>query len=55
MLLITIDLKREFFNSRIAFLSSRFSIVRIGTIVMLILIILLIGVFDGGQFIYFKY
>lgn len=53
--LIAIDLKREFFNNRFSLLSNKYSVVRIGTIVAMVMIILLIGVFDGGQFIYFQF
>ena len=55
LVLLFVDLKREYFNNRIAFLCSKFSAIRIGTIVAMVLIILLIGVFDGGQFIYFQF
>ena len=54
-LLVLIDFKREFFNDRFSLLYNKFSAIRIGTIVVMVMIILLIGVFDGGQFIYFQF
>ena len=55
ILLIAVDIKREFFNDRWSILYSRYSLVRIAGIVLIVLTILLIGVFDGGQFIYFQF
>ena len=55
LLLIILDSKREFFNNRFSILYSRYQGVRIAGIVTIVIIILLIGVFDGGQFIYFQY
>lgn len=55
LLLIILDFKREFFNNRLSILYSRYQGVRIAGIVIMVIIILLIGVFDGGQFIYFQY
>ena len=55
VLLVLIDLKREFFNDRISVLYSKNSVIRICGIVFLILLILVTGVFDGGQFIYFQF
>ena len=53
--LIAIDFKREYLNDRWSKLYNRYQIVRIAGIVILVLVILLIGVFDGGQFIYFQF
>jgi alginate O-acetyltransferase complex protein AlgI len=53
--LIAIDLKREFFNDRLSILYNKYSIVRITGIVIIVIAILLMGVFDGGQFIYFQF
>jgi len=55
LFLITLDLKREFFNNRLSIMYSKYQVVRIAGIVAIVVIILLIGVFDGGQFIYFQY
>ena len=54
-LLIIIDLKREYFNDRWSILYNKHSFVRITGIVLLLLLVLLTGVFDGGQFIYFQF
>jgi alginate O-acetyltransferase complex protein AlgI len=53
--LFVIDMKREFYHENLSILYNRYSIVRIFGIVVLALIILLVGVFDGGQFIYFRF
>jgi len=55
LFLIILDFKREYFNNRLSILYSRYQGVRIAGIITIIIIILLIGVFDGGQFIYFQY
>ena len=53
--LIAIDLKREYFNERFSVLFNRHLVVRLAGIVIIVMIILLAGVFDGGQFIYFQF
>ena len=53
--LITIDLKREYFNDRWSILYNKYPIVRITGIVIIVIAILLLGVFDGGLFIYFQF
>ena len=53
--LIVIDLKQEYFNDYWSILYGKFPSFRIAGIVIFVLTILLIGVFDGGQFIYFQY
>jgi alginate O-acetyltransferase complex protein AlgI len=55
MSLIAFDLKREYFNERWSILQSKYSFVRLAGILIIVLVILLIGVFDGGQFIYFQF
>jgi len=55
MMLITVDLKREFFNDSFSILYNKYQFIRIAGIVIIVLTILLIGVFDGGQFIYFQF
>ena len=55
LILITIDFKREFLNDRFSLLYNKYSAIRIGTIISMVMTILLIGVFDGGQFIYFQF
>ena len=53
--LITVDFKREYFNRSISILYSKYPFIRMAGIVLLVIIILLVGVFDGGQFIYFQF
>ena len=52
---IVVDLKREFYHGSVSFLYSKNSFVRIATVVSMALTIMLTGVLDGGQFIYFKF
>jgi len=53
--LIIIDLKREYFNDRISVLYNKNPFVRIAGIIFIIIVILVIGVLNGGQFIYFQF
>ena len=55
ILLILVDLKREYYTSNWSILYSRNQYVRIAGIVFIVMTILLAGVFDGGQFIYFQF
>ncbi len=55
LLLFFVEGKQEFYGSSISFLHNKHWIVRNLTYVMLIVTIFLIGVFDGGQFIYFQF
>jgi alginate O-acetyltransferase complex protein AlgI len=55
IMLLAVELKQEFFNDRWPVLYNRHQGVRIAGVVVIVLIILLLGVFDGGQFIYFQY
>ena len=55
ILLILVDLKREYSTSGWSILYSGNQYVRIAGIVFIIMTILLAGVFDGGQFIYFQF
>jgi D-alanyl-lipoteichoic acid acyltransferase DltB (MBOAT superfamily) len=54
-MLILIEFKKEYYNSRFTFFNSENWLVRNLSYAALILIILSIGVFDGGQFIYFQF
>jgi alginate O-acetyltransferase complex protein AlgI len=49
------EFKQEYGFSSLSFLHNERSFVRMSTYVFLILIILLFGVFDGSQFIYFQF
>jgi len=53
--LIAVDFKREYYNSSLSILNNKHSYVRIVGIVFLVITILLVGVLDGGQFIYFQF
>jgi len=53
--IIITDLFSEYFPRRFQLLHSRRAWVRIASCVMVIIVILLFGVFDGSQFIYFQF
>jgi hypothetical protein len=53
--LVAVDFKREYYNSSLSILNSKYPYVRIAGIVFLVITILLVGVLDGGQFIYFQF
>ena len=53
--LVIIDIKREYYNARWSILYSKYPSVRYAGIILIVITILLIGVFDGGQFIYFQF
>jgi alginate O-acetyltransferase complex protein AlgI len=53
--MILFDLKQEYFPGRFPILNSKYSVVRIAGIIFIVISILLIGVFDEGQFIYFQF
>jgi alginate O-acetyltransferase complex protein AlgI len=54
-LLIAKDFTDEFMPSRFLFFENKYKTVRLISYSSIILLILLIGVFDGGQFIYFQF
>jgi D-alanyl-lipoteichoic acid acyltransferase DltB (MBOAT superfamily) len=49
------EFKKEYFNNLFSFSSNKYWLIRNGYYCMLIIIILLSGVFDGGEFIYFQF
>jgi alginate O-acetyltransferase complex protein AlgI len=53
--MITLDIRREYLNERYSLLNNKYLIVRLTGIVLIVLTIMLIGIFDGGQFIYFQF
>lgn len=53
--MIAIDLKQEFLNDKLHILHNKRFSVRLTGVVLLAVSILLLGVFDGGQFIYFQF
>ncbi len=52
--LITIEVKQEFFKEKFQEIQNRYMIKQI-SYAMILIIIVLFGVFDGGQFIYFQF
>ena len=55
ILLFLIEYKMEYYPDKLNLLSSRYVFVRWGTIAVTIFLIVLLGVFNGGQFIYFQF
>lgn len=53
--LALVELKRKYYRGNISFLSSKSWIVQSLTFAILIILIFMVGVFDGGQFIYFQF
>jgi hypothetical protein len=53
--LVALDLKREFFDDIVSVVHNRKFVIRAGAAVSIVLMILLFGVLDGGQFMYFKF
>jgi len=53
--LALLDMKLEFFQWRISVLNNRKFGIRLAGITGLVIMILLLGVLDGGQFIYFQF
>lgn len=49
------DIKKEFFDNRFSLSQNKYWLVRNGYYCLLIIIILVTGVFDGGEFIYFQF
>lgn len=54
-ILLFVELKREYYKGEFSFFKHKSWIVRNLAYVSLVIIILLFGVFDGGQFIYFQF
>ena len=53
--LLFVEIKKEFFPNRFLLLSNKNEYVRYTGYVMAVVVIILLGVFDGGQFIYFQF
>ncbi|MEQ1734019.1 MAG: MBOAT family O-acyltransferase [Bacteroidia bacterium] len=53
--LFVVEYKQEYYKGSFSFLNHNNGMIRYATYALLILLILLIGVFDGGQFIYFQF
>ena len=54
-LLLLVEMKQEFYTGSFSFMHHKSWVVRNLTYAVLIITILLMGVFDGGQFIYFQF
>jgi hypothetical protein len=54
-ILFIVELKREFYKGKFSLFDNQNWMVRNLTYASLIIIILVFGVFDGGQFIYFQF
>ena len=54
-ILLFIEFKREYYTGDFSFFNNSYWLVRYLSYTILIIITLLIGVFDGGQFIYFQF
>lgn len=54
-MLLLKDFSDEFIPSRFLFFENKFKFIRVMAYSSIIILILLIGVFDGGQFIYFQF
>lgn len=54
-ILLLVETKKEYYKGHFSFFENKSWIVRNLTYASLIIIILLMGVFDGGQFIYFQF
>jgi len=55
LMLLFVELKQEFYKGVFSFFSNDNLIVRYISYASLVMIILIMGVFDGGQFIYFQF
>ncbi len=55
ILLLMIEFKMEYYQGNFSLLTNKNLAVRFSSYALLILIILMLGVFDGGQFIYFQF
>ena len=53
--LIILDLKAEYFNHKFSVIHNGKFLIRAGAVVAIILMILILGVLDGGQFMYFQF
>lgn len=54
-ILLFVELKQEFYPSAVSFLENKNTLVRQLSYLVIIILVLLIGVFDGGEFIYFQF
>lgn len=55
LLLLLIEIKQEFYQGRFSFFNNKNWVVRYASYSFILVLIVLFGVFDGGQFIYFQF
>ena len=55
LILFLVEVRQEFLANRFSFLFNQNTLVRFFSMIAIIVSILLLGVFDGGQFIYFQF
>jgi D-alanyl-lipoteichoic acid acyltransferase DltB (MBOAT superfamily) len=55
LILILIEMKQEYYKGLFLFMNNKNWLIRYISYATIIILILLIGVFDGGQFIYFQF
>ena len=55
LLLLAAETKEEYFNEKFSLMNNKSWVVRNAVYAFLIILIFLVGVFDGGQFIYFQF
>jgi D-alanyl-lipoteichoic acid acyltransferase DltB (MBOAT superfamily) len=55
IMLMGVEFQQEFFKDKISLLNHPRAIVRYATYTLIIILILMMGVFDGSQFIYFQF
>lgn len=55
IILFLVELKKEYYKGNFSFFNNKRWLVRNLSYAALVIIILLMGVFDGGQFIYFQF
>lgn len=53
--IIVLDLKAEYFNGAFSVVHNRKFLITAGAVVVIVLMILIFGVLDGGQFMYFQF
>jgi D-alanyl-lipoteichoic acid acyltransferase DltB (MBOAT superfamily) len=53
--LLFVEIKNEYYKDRFSFFNNQSWVVRLSSYILLVIIILTMGVFDGGQFIYFQF
>lgn len=55
LILLGVELEEEYSILSVSFINNKKMVIRFGTYIFLIITILVMGVFDGGQFIYFQF